>query len=501
MNETVVLNGENLTIDVFNQIVREGVKIEIHPDIMEKLVATRKLVFDLADRGIPIYGFTVGVGWNKDKRVFGKYFEDYNRNLIYAHCVAVDPEASEETVRAAILGRLGTFLACRTGVQPEVVIRYADFLNRGIHPVMPERGSVGQGDIACMSHLGLAVMGEGDVYYKGQRVPAKQALAAEGLFPVTLGPKDGLAIVSSSGLSMGKGALVLKDIRDLIEAGNKLYALSLEGLNGNITPLNSRVNEVRKMPGQIQCAKDIRAYLSGSYLGKKDITKTLQDPLSYRDVCALHGSVLDALEYVERYMEIHLNTTEDNPCVLLEDEKIVSCQNFEIPTVAMGLEMLAISLSHVSKASCLRTIKLSTPVFTGLPRFLSPNEGEIQAYQTIQKPFTSLDTEIRHLANPTSMDRFSVAGDIEDTAYDAPYVVRRLEKILDNLYYIFGLEAMHAVQAIDLREGIELGVETTKLYHKIREVIPFVDKDRPFTPDIKSGYELFKSKKFVGEIL
>ena len=434
MKEVIVLNGENLTIDLFERIVRQGAQIEIHPDVMEKLVASRKLVFDLADKGIPIYGFTVGVGWNKDKKVFGKYFEDYNRNLIYAHCVAVGPEASEETVRAALLARLNTFLSARTGAQPEVIDRYKTFLNLGIHPVMPERGSVGQGDIACLSHIGLAIMGEGEVFYKGERMSAAKALELEDLKPVVLGPKDGLAIVSSSALSMGKGALLVKDVMDLLDMSNMIYAMSLEGLNGNITPLNPLVNEIRKMPGQIYCTQAVRGYLKGSYLEKKDITKSLQDPLSYRDIGAIHGAVKDALEFVKQYMEIHLNTSEDNPCVVLEGQRIISCQNFEIPTVTIGLEMLAIALSHMSKASCYRTIKLSNPSFTGLARFLSPNEGEVQAFQTIQKPFTSLDTEIRHLSNPTSMDFFAVAGDIEDQATDSPYVVRRLEKIVDNLY-------------------------------------------------------------------
>lgn len=497
MSEVIILNGENLTIEIFERIVRDRIKVEIDPAAKEKLVATRQLVFDLADKGIPIYGFTVGVGWNKDKKVFGKYFEDYNRNLIYAHCVAVDPEASEETVRAALLARLNTFLSARTGAQPEVIERYMLFLNCGIHPVMPERGSVGQGDIACLSHIGLAIMGEGEVFYKGKRMQAKEALAAEGLEPVILGPKDGLAIVSSSALSIGKGTLLLKDVEDLIKMANLIYALSLEGLNGNMTPLNPIVNEIRRMPGQIYCANQVRAYLKGSYLEDKDITKSLQDPLSYRDVSAIHGAVKDAFEFVKQYMEIHLNTSEDNPCVILEEQKIISCQNFEIPTVTIGLEMLAIALSHLSKAACHRTIKLSTPSFTGLSRFLSPNEGEVQAYQTIQKPFTSLDTEIRHLSNPTSMDFFAVAGDIEDQANDTPYVVRRLEKIVDNLYYILGLEAMHAIQAIDLRSDIKLGTATQKAYEIFRKVIPFVDKDRPFTPDIKVAYEVLKGKQIL----
>lgn len=496
-NQLLELNGENLSIEDLERIARQGVKVEIASEAMKRLEEARELVFELADKGIPIYGFTVGVGWNKDKRVFDKYFEEYNRNLIYAHCVAVGPDASEEDVRAILLARLNTFLVGRTGVQPAVAVMYKEFLNHGIHPVIPERGSVGEADIACLSHIGLAIIGEGEVFYNGERMETTKAMEMAGIKPVVLGPKDGLAIVSSSALSAGKGALVLKDVRDLIDMANIIYALSLEGFDGNVTPLNPIVNRIRKMPGQIYCAENIREYLEGSYLDKKDITRSVQDPLSYRDACAVHGSVKDALEYVYKYLEIQLNTSDDNPCVVLEERKIISCQNFEITTWAVGFEMLAIALSHLSKMSCHRTMKLSNPNFTGLPRFLSPNEGEVQAYQTIQKPFTSLDTEIRHLANPSSMDYFSVAGEIEDHANNTPHIVRRVAKIVDNLYYILGIELLHAAQAIDLRKPESIGKSTKAVFDEFRSEISFLEKDRCLTIDIKKAYDIIKSGRLL----
>ncbi|WP_432408727.1 HAL/PAL/TAL family ammonia-lyase [Wukongibacter sp. M2B1] len=492
-DQVLILNGENLTVEEVDRVARQGVKIEIALEAMNRLEKARELVFELADKGIPIYGFTVGVGWNKDKEVFDEYFEEYNRNLIYAHCVAVGPEASEEDVRAILLARLNTLLVGRTGIQPAVAYMYKEFLNHGIHPVIPERGSVGQADISCLSHIGLAIMGEGEVFYGGERMDTSKAMEMAGIKPVVLGPKDGLAIVSSSALSAGKAALVLNDIKELIDMANLIYAMSLEGLDGNVTPLDPIVNEIRKMPGQIYCAESIRKYLKGSYLNSKDITKSLQDPLSYRDACAVHGSVRDALEYVRKYLELQLNTSDDNPCVVIEERKIISCQNFEVTTWAVGFEMLAIALSHLSKMSCHRTVKLSNPSFSGLSRFLSPNEGEVQAYQTIQKPFTSLDTEIRHLANPSSMDFFSVAGEIEDHANNTPHVVRRVAKIVDNLYYVLGIELLHAAQAIDLRKPDSLGKATKAVFDEFRNEITFLEKDRCLTIDIKKAYDIIKS--------
>lgn len=498
MHQTILeLNGETLSVEDVFKVAYEKQEIAINEDCYNRLIEARRVVYELADEGLPIYGFTVGVGWNKDKRVFGKYFEDYNRNLIYAHCVAAEPYATEEQVRAVMLARLNGFLAGRTGIQPEIAKQYCAFLNHGIHPMLPLRGSIGQADIANLSHIGLAIMGEGEVFYEGQRMETQEALKKAGLEPLVLGPKDGLAIVSSNALAAGLGALVLKKVKDLVKLSDLVYAISLEGFDGNVTPLNKTVNALRKMKGQIQSADAVRAYLEGSFLMSKEITKSVQDPLSYRDAIAVHGAVSDAIRYVEEHLQVHLNTTDDNPCVITEERKIISCCNFEVTNWVIGFEMLGIALSHLSKMACYRTIKMSDPSFTKLPRFLSPSEGDVAAYQTIQKPFVALDAEIRHLANPSTMDSMAVAGGIEDHANNSPYVVRKVDQIVDNLYYILGIELLHAAQAIDLRKPERLGKATSVLYKEFRKEVSFLEKDRNLTLDIQKAYDFLKSKETI----
>lgn len=486
----ILLNGGNLTIEDTHRIATDHVEVEIAEEALERLKKSRELVFQLADKDVPIYGFTVGVGWNKDKKVFGKYFEEYNRNLIYAHCVAVGPELGEAQVRATMLARLNTLLAARTGIQLEIVEMYRQFLNKGIHPVLPGRGSVGEGDISNMSHIGLAMIGEGEVHYQGRRMPALEAIEAAGLKPVVLGPKDGLSIVSNNAMGAGTAALVVERAFRLLEIANAVYALSVEGLDGNITPLRVEPNEARGMASQSRCAAAIRKLLAGSYLQNKGITKSLQDPLSFRGAHAINGTVLDALNYIRPLLETQLNTTDDNPCIVMESEEIISCSNFEITNWVLGLEMLGQAVGHLARSACHRTMKLSNPEFTKLSRFLSPQEGTVQAYQTIQKPFTSLDGEIRHLMNPASLDYFSVAGEMEDHATNAPYVVEKTGKIIDNAFYILGIEAMHGAQAIDLRKPESMGAGSKVLFEAIRQRIPFLDKDRPLTPDILAAYEV-----------
>jgi histidine ammonia-lyase len=492
MDCTIIINGRDLTIEEVAKVARDGAKVEISPDAMKRTEDSRRLVFDLAESNVPIYGFTTGVGWNKDKAVFKDFFQEYNRNLILSHCVAADPEASEEETRAVMLVRLNALLVGATGVQPEIVTMYKDLLNHGIHPVLPERGSVGEADISNCSHIGLAMIGEGEVYYQGLKISAKEALEKEGLTPIVLGPKDGLAIVSSNALAAGEGALVLQEVKELLEVADAIYGLSLEGLNGNLSPLDPKTHEVRPFPGQAQSAKKVLEYLEGSYLHSPNWKRSVQDPLSFRGTVHIHGSVRDALSYVEEYLRIHINSSDDNPCVILDERRMISCSNFEVTSWVIGFEMLGLALSHMSKAACHRTIKLSSPEFTKLPRFLSPADNVI-CFGTIQKTFTSLDTEIRHLSNPATADFFSVAGDIEDHASNAPFVVQKTRKIVDNLRYILGIEWMHAAQAVDLRTDIHIGKVTQGLYDRLRTEVPFYSKDRNLTIDIKKAYNMIKS--------
>ena len=493
MKEIIILDGGNLTIDDVARVAREGTRVEISGEAMKRLELGRQMVYDMANSDIPVYGFTRGVGENKDRQVVAKYYQDYNKNLILSHCLGIEPEASEEDVRAVMLARLNTLLVGCTGIQPAVATLYMDMLNNRIHPVLPERGSVGEGDITILAHIGLAMIGEGEAHYKGIRMPAKEALDKAGIKPIALGPKDGLAIVSSNAFSAGQGALVLKDIEDLVDLADLVYALTLEGFKGNVSPLDEAVYKVRPYQGQSISAQRVRKLLEGSYLWLPSVTDSLQDPLSLRGSCQIHGAVRDALEYVQKHLLIQLNSSDDNPCLVMDENRIISCANYEVPTWTLGFEMLGLALSHLSRNACFRTIKLGTPKFTGLSRFLTPADGRVLGYATMQKTFTALDTEIRHLSNPATVDYFSLAGDIEDHANNSPYVVKKTAKIVDNLIYILGIEAMHAVQAIDLRKATRLGKGTKKAYDSIRSEIPFLDQDRNLSQDIRKIYELVKS--------
>lgn len=500
MEKIIILNGKNLTIEDVKKVACDDWKVEIDSEAREYVVAGRKKVYEMVNSDIPVYGFNTGVGWNKDKRVMKDFFNKYNTNLIYSHSLGVEPNCSREEGRAILLNRLNTFLVGCTGVAVEIVEMYATLINYDIIPVIPLRGSVGEADITNVSHIGLVIIGEGDVYYNGEVRNSGEVFKELGIEKINLGPKDGLAIVSSNALSAGLYSLVLNNIKKLIELSDIVYALSLEGLNGNTSPLDPDLYEVRNFVGQKESLKNVNKLLEGSTIYQYDWKKPVQDPLSFRGSVQVNGALRDVYNYAKNLLEIQLNSAEDNPCLILEKNKLISCSNYEPISWILGAESLGVALSHVSKNSCFRTIKLANPDFTKLTRFLSPKDN-VLGYCTIQKVFTSLDTEIRHLSNPATVDYYSVAGEIEDHANNTVYVVSKLAKIVDNLFYIYGIELMHAAQAIDLRTDWKLGKGNKKVYEKIRKVLPFYEKDRPIFKDIKIMYELVKSDNFLEERL
>lgn len=493
----LVINGNNLGFEEIYDVVYKNRKVEVDQEAIERVAHARKILFDLAAKGEPVYGLNRGVGWNKDKEFDQDFFETYNRNLLNSHSLGVEPYHTDEEVRAMLLIRLNHALAGSTGISVEIMNLYKEFLNRNIHPRIPRRGSIGEADITTLSLIGLCFIGEWEVSYKGETMPSLEALQKEGIEPAILGPKDGLSIVSSNAEGEAMTYVLIKEIEDLVAMTNLVYAMSMEGLNGVVQSLDEKVNQLRGLKGQIKCARQCREFLEGSYLNKPHHERALQDPLSFRGAHTITGTVLDALEFVKEIFLIQVNSTDDNPCIVFDEDRTSVSSNFETTTLAIGIEMLANALNHISKASCYRLIKLSDPTFTKLSRFLTPCDVKTIAFGTIQKIFSYLDAENRMLANPSSMDFLAVAGEIEDHASNLPLAADKVLKIVDNLRYIIGIEAMHAAQAIDLRGDIELG-KTTKLAHaELRKVLPFYDKDRNLSIDIKKVYEFIKSEALL----
>lgn len=495
MNSIVSLTGSDLTIEQVCAVARHGAQVSIAPEAEARIRRTRALVLGMAeDRTLPrIYGFNTGVGMNKDWDISREGLAAFNTMLIRSHSAAVGPELDEAQVRAALLVRLNGLLADGTGVSCELVERYRDFLNLRIHPVMPGRGSIGEADLVSLAHTTLAFMGEGEVLYRGERMSALEALQRAGLEPLTLGCKEGLAVVSSNAVSAGMAVLALEDCERLMDAADLIYALTLEGYGGNVSPLDEACFLRRPVPGPMHTAARVRRYLEGSFLWQPGVTATMQDPLCFRSACHVHGAVRDAISYLKPLLLLHINATDDNPCVLAEERRFVHNANFEVTSWTLGFEMLGLALSHLARNICYQVIKLDSPSFSRLPRFLSPDGTSVMAYTTHQKTFSALEAEIRHLSNPACTDYLALSGEVEDHASNAPLVVRKTAKIVDNLRFMLGMESYHAAQAVDLRGLAPLGTATACAYEAVRSVVPFLDHDRVISEDIVKGYDLMAS--------
>lgn len=524
--QPIILNGKNLTIEEVIKVAKQNALVKIDSEAFEKVKRSHQLLLLAAEKNLPVYGLNRGVGLNKDKVVFKgnvltpearQQSEQFNINDIYATSAAVGPNAPRDVVRAAMVVRLNTLLLGHAGVQPSVVEMLAAFLNDDITPIFPSGGSIGEADITILAHIALAMIGKGDVLYKGKQMPANEALKQAGLKPLHLYAKDALSIFSSNAYTAGMAVLNINEVEKLVDKYDLITVLSLEGINGNISPLLEVVQEIRPYPGQMLSAQKMISYLQGSYLFDVSSKRALQDPLSFRTASQVSGATRNILSELKHDLTIQLNSSDDNPAVLLDvvpnintspQEKayyisdgklsgaVIPTANFEPISWVLNIERLNIALGHMSANATQRILKLSSFCVNQLSRFLSPDQATI-AFAAIQKPIMYLNTDIQQQSIPVSTISYPVAGDIEDTATNSLLVVEHLQKIVDDLYQIMGFELMHASQAIDLRKlqtpDLKLGKSTNILYSDFRKIIPFLQKDRELTPDIKKAYEFIKS--------
>jgi histidine ammonia-lyase len=543
--DVVALDGKSLTFEQVIQVAFHQTQVAITPEAQKRVEQSYDLVIAAAEKGIPIYGLNFGVGQNKDKPIIigpltpeqKKKSVQFNINNLRATSAGAGPDAPEIIVRAAMLIRLNTMLVGQTGAQRRVAELYRDFLNKQIHPVLPTRASVGEADITILAHIGLAMMGEGEVIYAGQRMPAKQAFEKANIgAPLEPFAKDSLAIMSSNAYAAAVAMLALRDAEFLVNLSWRVFALSLEALNGNVSPFLESVHSVRPYPTQGIVAANIRKELEGSFLwackdkGKPgswcDDKRALQDPLSFRTASHVLAVALDAVWTVKRGLLVQINSSDDNPAVIhgirpdadapaqvtayyVECDRkadpncdkpygaVVPTANFEPLPWVVPLEASNIALSHVSRAAAARITRLGAPEFTKLRRFLAPDDTTL-AYSAIQKAYAALDAEIQALSGPVSTHSLPLAGDIEDTATNSVDAASRLQRIVENLYGIFAIELMHAAQAIDLRRrddpSLKLGAGTDKLFNDFRHRgVSFLDRDRPLTPDIAAATRYLRS--------
>ncbi|MBW3164698.1 HAL/PAL/TAL family ammonia-lyase [Ferrimonas balearica] len=517
--DTVVLNGFDMTLDQAWEIAEGDAEVKIDRKAEKRLEKAYDTLMTAARTGKPVYGLTVGVGLNKDHKLFDasgemtpealKASREFQYNALRSHSAGVGEPMDAEMVRLGMAVRLNTLLHGQTGVQPEVADLYVEYLNHDIIPVIPSQGTVGEADILLASHVGLAMIGEWEVFYKGERVSSAEAMKDAGIEPLSPIGKDALSILSNNAFATAYAMKGLKQAEQVMEVAPTTFALSLEALNGNVAPYLPQTNEVRPFPSVQAMSKTILEQLDGSYLWDANAKRPLQDPLSFRTTGYTLAMAQKATDELEKMLLIQVNASDDNPAVVLNPSKehlkesqlqqylvdgkggVFPTANFNPLPVAMAVQQLNIALAQVSHNTAMRTLRLSDDHFTGLPRFLTAPGNMGHAFGAVQKTFADLHTRNKHLAQPVTFEGIAIAGNIEDTFTNMKLASDNLIGITDNLYTMFGVELLHSTQAIDLRRmenpDLKLGKATEKLYDAYREKVSFVKVDRPYTPDIAAG--------------
>jgi histidine ammonia-lyase len=526
----LTLNGSDLSIENVVQIANRQVHIEIDSDAFAKVEEGHRLLLAAAAQGHPIYGLNLGVGLNKDRKVFdnGKLTEDavqesrqFNERLLRSHQVAIGPIVPEEISRAAMAVRLNTMLTGKSGVQPSIVTGYLKLLNSGIHPVMHSRGSVGEADITILPSIGLALMGEGEVFYQGKRILASDALAKEKIKSIQPFAKDALGILSSNAFSAGRACLVLDQVEKRLDFQLKVYALSLEGLNGNLAPITAQTQNVRPFHFQNQMAEDVCNLLEGSYLWKLNSDRLLQDPLSFRCGTQVFAAAREACVEAREALHIQLNSSDDNPAVILFDKfpdtdsttikkywveteglngMVIPTANFEPISWVLKLQSLSVALGHVGDLSCNRVIRFGASSHTGLPRYLTTSAKD-HGLAAIEKTSASIRAELKQLIQPVSLDYVTTAGGVEDAGTNSCLVIERLASASKHTLDLASIELFVAAQAVGIRSQIYqgkkliLGKGTSDLYSAFRKEVSIYEGDQTLTA------ELEKTRSFVDKSL
>jgi histidine ammonia-lyase len=495
--DNVILSGEPLRAEDVVAVARHGAKVSVGDGVTSAMEPARKRVEEhlLEDRAI--YGITTGFGALADVRIPEEDLERLQQNLIRSHAAAAGELLPEEVVRAMMLLRARALAAGRSGVRPLLVERMIDLLNARVTPAVPSRGSVGaSGDLAQLAHIALSLIGEGRVLRGtgGETEPTADALRREGLEPVRLQPKEGLALVNGTEGMLALGILALDDAERLLSTADVAAAMTIEGALGTDRPFAREIVGLRPQPGQEDSAFNIRAMLAESSIisSHRESEHAVQDPYSMRCAPQVHGAARDAAGYARQVFEREGASVVDNP-VILPDGRVESTGNFHGETLGYALDLLAIALAGLGSISERRTYWLLGPgQARGLPPFLSTEAGLGSGYMLAQYTQAQLVSECKALAAPASVDSIPTSGTQEDHVSMGWLSGLQLRASLAHVETILAVEAICAAQALDLRKPLEPARGTGAARAAVRAPIPFLDTDRELAPDIASATQLVR---------
>ncbi len=498
---TVILDGASLTIEALVRIARHGEPVSLNPAALDRIRVCRAMLEGKIAAHETMYGVNTGIGEFSEIILTDEQVEQFQRYLIYNHAAGIGDPAPIESVRAAMAGRINVHAHGNSGCRPEITLTLVEMLNRGVTPVVCQKGSVGaSGDLAPMSQVALLLMGEGEAWHRGERLPGGVAMERAGIPVPGLRARDGLATINGSNLLTAMSAIQLYDIDRFLRQAEITAAMSLEALLANLKPYDHRLHELRGFAGAVRSARSISACIAGSDLTTGKVKTKVQDAYSMRSTPQVIGAAHDAIAYARRQVEIEINGVCDNPIFLPEDGITLTGANFQGSPVSLPMDMVGAAVTMVCVLSERRLNRLTNPALSaGLPSFLTKGAGMFSGMMLSQYTADTLITEQRILSAPASILSIPAAADQEDFVSMGMNTAVKNGQILDNAYGILGIETMAAAQALDFR-GFTFGAGVRAAHAAVRRHVDHLDIDRPLHVDHTAMQEVIRSAEILADV-
>lgn len=483
----ITLTGHSLSIEQLKKICLHNESVEISTEALHAVEKSRLAVDQIVEQQRTVYGITTGFGKFSDVLIAQHDVEQLQLNLIRSHACGVGEAFPIVVSRAMILLRLNALIKGVSGVRVELVQLLVSLLNKGIHPVIPQQGSLGaSGDLAPLSHLALVLVGEGYVHgVDGQPTPAAPVLQQHHVLPITLQAKEGLALINGTQAMTAMGAIAYIEAEKIAYDAESIAALTFQGLEGIRDVFIPEIHEARGYPQQVAVADRMTKLLNGSQLTTAQGEKRVQDAYSLRCIPQVHGASWQVLDYVKEKLEIEMNAATDNPLIFQDGDIVVSGGNFHGQPIAFAMDFLKIGMAELANISERRVERLVNPQLNDLPAFLCGQPGLESGAMIMQYVAASLVSENKTLAHPASVDSIPSSANQEDHVSMGTIASRHAYQIIQNVRRVLSIEAICAMQAIDFRGIDKLSPATSPFYEELRQVVPFIATDRMFSEDIE----------------
>ena len=504
MTTPLQLHGNTLTLTDIREVASRNRTVELTAESLSRVAKARALVDRMAAGDEPVYGINTGFGTLAEVHIAKKDLQTLQRNLILSHAAGVGQPLSIPEARGLLLLRCNVLAKGYSGVRPSTLKLALEMLNRGVTPVVPERGSVGaSGDLAPLAHLALVIIGEGEAFFEGVRMPGREALKKAGLGPVVLEAKEGLTLVNGTQAMCAVGVPTLLQAEELAELFDIAGAMTIEGMLGSHQPFIEAVHAVRPHPGHGAVSAHLRSLLKDSALvaTHADCAK-VQDPYSMRCIPQVHGAAREGLTFARNILEVEVNAGTDNPLVFADTEEIISAGNFHGQPISFALDVVAMALTQLASISERRVEQMVNPALSGLPPFLARNSGLNSGFMIAQVTSAALVAESRILCHPASVDSIPSSAGREDHVSMGMTAALKARQVAEHTRYVVAIELLVAAQALDFREPLKTapGRGVKAAHALIRSRVPHMDTDRELHKDISAVAALVDSGELLATV-